>query len=52
MVDDVLLAILSLHVCVSDLRAKVSPLVVATDAAEWDSGFHVHLRQRRKDELR
>ena len=35
MIDDVLLAILSLPVCVSDLRAKVSPLVVATDASEW-----------------
>ena len=33
MVDDVLLAILSLFVCVSDLRAKVSPLVAVTDAS-------------------
>ena len=30
MIDDVLLAILSLPVCVSDLRAKVSPLVLAS----------------------
>ena len=37
-VDDVLLAILSLPVCVADLRAKVSPLVVATDASEWRLG--------------
>ena len=37
-VDDVLLAILSLLVCVSDLRAKVSPLVVATDASECRLG--------------
>ena len=34
MVDDIPLAILS----VSDLRAKISPLVVATDASEWGLG--------------
>ena len=38
MVDDVLPTILSLPVCVSDLRAKVSQLVVATDASEWGPG--------------
>ena len=39
MVEDVLLAILSLPVCVADLRAKVSPLVVASDASEWELGL-------------
>ena len=34
MIDDVLLA----FCLVSDLRAKVSPLVVATDAPEWGLG--------------
>ena len=38
MTDDVLLAISSVPVCVSDLRAKNSPLVVATDASEWELG--------------
>ena len=33
--DDVFLSILSLPVFVSVLRAKLSPLVVATDASEW-----------------
>ena len=39
MIDDVLLAILSLPVFVADLRAKVSPLVVASDASEWGLGL-------------
>ena len=34
MIHDVLLAILSLPVRVSDLRAEVSPLVVATGPSE------------------
>ena len=34
MIDDVFLAILSLPVCVADLRAKISPIVVASDASE------------------
>ena len=39
MVDDVLLAFLSLPVCVSDLRAKFSPLVVGSDASERGLGL-------------
>ena len=39
MIDDILLAILSLPVCVTDLRAKISPLLVASDASEWGPGL-------------
>ena len=39
MIDDVLLAVLSLLVCVADLRAKISPLVVHSDALEWRQGL-------------
>ena len=43
MINDVLLASLSLPVCVSVLRAKVSPLEVATDASEWELGGFTYI---------
>ena len=39
MVEDVLLAILSLPVCVADLRAEINRLVVASDVSEWGLGL-------------